>query len=220
MNEPRFNEVRGNALKSCRTRSPTFCFYFLVIGAQTCRLDFNTSRPSHPLGAEEAERYNPFPCRKGLQERRLAANQITLIRWYDLSSTLFKASYLHNLTAVLFFPRQLLAMHESQVKCIPFSGGAPRRQKYNYVLQVDSYLQPPSCPRRLWRRSEGFSERLYSVSGCCFWCKCTIVSLKRSRSPCERNQGVNNLCGPLSHNLLHNTVKVDFSPRGAKAPGF
>lgn len=42
-------------------------------------------------------------------------------------------------------------MHESQVKCIPFSGAGPRQRKYNYVLQGRSYLSllhfpPPLQP--------------------------------------------------------------------------
>lgn len=111
-----------------------------VISNPALLTEFKYHRPFFlfPPGAEEAGRCNPFPCSTSLQERRLA--QIILIRWCDLSSTLFKASYLHYLTAALFFPWQLLAMHESQVKCISFSGCMPGRQKYNYVLQVDSYL--------------------------------------------------------------------------------
>lgn len=155
---------------------------------------------SPSFGSRKVERYNPFPCRKCLQERRLAPNQIILIRWYDLSYTLFKASYLHNLTGVLFFPWQLLAMHESQVKCIPFNGCAIRRRKYNYVLQVESYLQPPSFPCRLSAFFWGlFRSTLRCVRLLFLRVNALLYHSKGLHSPYQggKKYGVNNLCGSL-----------------------
>ena len=176
-----------------------FPFTLWSYSGPTCSQDFNTTSRPFPILWEQRKQKDIilFPVEKRLQERRLAPNQIILLRWYDLSYTLFKASYLHNLTAVLFSPslhRQLLAMHESQVKCIPFNSRAPRRQKYNYVLQVDSYLWPPSFPRRLSVCIlRAFLEYFTVCQVAVPPCKCAIVSLKRSLLSISAREGEENV---------------------------